>query len=168
LELSALFVLVLAGYGAYNLELNPWAFIPLFLAVGPFVYALRVKKWRAPWLLGAILLAAGGSVFLFKGAEGAWMGVNPLLAGLTTLATGGVIWVMVERSMAAMHTSPAHNPDALVGQVGEARTEIKDDGSVQVGGELWSARSEKPIAEGSAVRVIGREGFILVVEKMSK
>jgi membrane-bound ClpP family serine protease len=168
LEIGALFVLVLAGYGAYNLEINAWAFIPLLLAVGPFLVALRVKKWRTPWLLAAILLAAVGSMFLFKGANEAWMGVNPLLAGLVSVAAGGILWVMVERSLAAMQTSPAHNLGALVGQVGEARTEIQAEGSVQVRGELWSARSEKPIASGDAVRVIGREGFVLIVEKVSQ
>jgi membrane-bound ClpP family serine protease len=53
----------------------------------------------------------------------------------------------------------------LVGQPGEARTEVYNDGSVQVSGELWSARSDHPIPAGSHVRVVGREGFVLVVEK---
>ncbi|RPH62504.1 MAG: hypothetical protein EHM81_02105 [Chloroflexi bacterium] len=168
LEVGALFALALAGYGAYNLDINPWAFVPLVLAVVPFLFALRAKVWRAPLLLATILLAAGGSVFLFRGENGAWIGVNPFLAGVVALFSSGILWVMAEKSLAAMHTSPTHNPDALLGQVGEARTEIKDDGSVQIDGELWSARSEKPIASGSAVRVLRREGFILVVEKMSK
>jgi membrane-bound serine protease (ClpP class) len=142
----------------------------LVLAVVPFLFALRTKAWRTPLLLATILLAAGGSVFLFRGEAGAWlgMGVNPFLAGVVSLFSSGILWVMAEKSLAVMHTSPAHNPDALLGQVGEARTEIKDDGSVQIGGELWSARSEKPIASGSPVRVIRRDGFILIVEKMSK
>jgi membrane-bound ClpP family serine protease len=67
-----------------------------------------------------------------------------------------------------MQRGPVHNPDALIGQIGEARTEIHAEGSVQAGGELWSARSEKPIKMGSAVRILGREGFVLVVEKESK
>ena len=57
---------------------------------------------------------------------------------------------------------------ALIGQAGEARTRIKDSGSVQVGGELWSARSEKPIEQGKAVRVVQKDGFVLVVEEFSK
>jgi membrane protein implicated in regulation of membrane protease activity len=36
---------------------------------------------------------------------------------------------------------------------------------VQAAGELWTARSEKAIPAGTPVRVIGREGFVLVVEK---
>ena len=32
---------------------------------------------------------------------------------------------------------------ALVGQMGEAKTRVHKEGSVQVDGELWSARSQK-------------------------
>ena len=31
-------------------------------------------------------------------------------------------------------------------------------------GELWSARSEKRISAGKQVRVIGRDGFTLIIE----
>jgi membrane-bound ClpP family serine protease len=64
-----------------------------------------------------------------------------------------------------MHTLPSHDLSALVGQIGEAKTHIHAEGSVQVDGELWSARSEKSIPNGSAVKVVAREGFVLVVEK---
>jgi membrane-bound ClpP family serine protease len=53
----------------------------------------------------------------------------------------------------------------LLGQVGEARTKVNDEGSVLVAGELWSARSASPIPAGSTIRVVGREGFVLIVEK---
>jgi membrane-bound ClpP family serine protease len=33
-----------------------------------------------------------------------------------------------------------------------------------VAGELWSATSEEAIPEGAHIKVIGREGFSLVVE----
>jgi membrane-bound serine protease (ClpP class) len=168
LEVATLFALALAAYGAYNLPINPWAFIPLIVAVGPFLAALRLKNLRIPLLLSTLVLVIGGSVFLFRGQDGAWLGVNPLLATLVSILSSGILWVMVARGLESMHISPIHNPDKLLGKVGEARTEIKAEGSVLVGAELWSARSAMPIAAGSAVRVIQREGFILVVEKVSQ
>jgi membrane-bound ClpP family serine protease len=53
----------------------------------------------------------------------------------------------------------------LIGQTGQAKTEIRDIGSAQVAGELWSARSEKVIPLGSRIRVLNREGFTLIVER---
>jgi len=51
----------------------------------------------------------------------------------------------------------------LIGQIGEARTEIKNSGTVYVGGENWSARSETTIRIGSSVRVKERQGLVLLV-----
>ena len=39
------------------------------------------------------------------------------------------------------------------------------DEYVQVAGELWSAKSDKAISAGSPIRVIRRDGFVLIVEK---
>jgi membrane-bound serine protease (ClpP class) len=67
--------------------------------------------------------------------------------------------------MQAAGARPSHDLDGLVGKIGEARTKVDDEGSVQVEGELWSARSENTIPAGSPIRVLRREGFILIVEK---
>ena len=60
--------------------------------------------------------------------------------------------------MEATSMKPTHDLAGLVGQIGEARTRVDDEGSVLVAGELWSARSEKPIPAGSSVRALRREG----------
>jgi membrane-bound serine protease (ClpP class) len=170
LEVGALFVLAAAGYVAFNLgpeAFNAWALIPLGLGLVPFLAALRYKHQRGPLLASAILLAITGSIFLFKSPEGSLVGVNPLLAVVVSVLYSGSLWIMVERSLAAMLQPVAHNLDVVIGQIGEARTRIKENGSVQVGGELWSAHSETAIPAGSAVRVLARDGFSLLVEKES-
>ena len=55
--------------------------------------------------------------------------------------------------------------DRVVGQVGEARTTVHEEGSVFVGGEMWSARSNSLIPAHSRIRVIGRDGIVVVVEQ---
>lgn len=162
-EVGAFFCLALAGYAIYNLSFNFWAFIAIGLSVVPFVYA--VQKPKREWtLLLSILLLVVGSVFMFA-REGGLPAVNPLLAATASALTSGFLWIAARKSMEAAFARPAHDLDALVGQIGEAQTEIHEEGSVQVGGELWSARSEKTIKAGSKVRVVGRKGFVVVVEK---
>jgi membrane-bound serine protease (ClpP class) len=163
-EISALFALVLAGYGAYNLGVNAWALVPLALAVVPFLYAVRVPRWRTALLAATILLVMGGSILLFPGKDGGLIGVNPLLAGFVSLAASGLLWLFVERTLAVMTSPPAHGAHHLIGKIGEARTDINDEGSVQVSSELWSARSSTPIPAGSKVRIVGKEGLVLIVE----
>lgn len=166
-EVLLVFCLMLAGYQIYHLGINAWAVIILVLSLLPFFLAIRSKKWRLPLLAGTILLLIGGSLFLFTNTQG-WPAVDPVLAAIVSLVSGGFVWIGVERSLVAMQKRPIQDPDALVGQEGEAKTEIHAKGSVQVDGELWSARSETLIKAGSMIRVIQRDGFVLVVEKTSE
>jgi membrane-bound serine protease (ClpP class) len=157
----------LAGYSVYFLGINGWALLVMALSVTPFVFALRTKTLRIPLMILFILMLIGGSVFLFLDEKGL-PAVNPLLAGIISILSGGFIWIAVERVLTAQRSQPSNDLQVLIGKVGEARTEINAEGSVQVGGELWSARSEKPITAGSAVRVVQRDGFVLIVEKETK
>ena len=166
-EIGLVLCLGLAGYAVYSLGINGWALLVVGLSVIPFVFALRVKTLRLPLLALSILMLIGGSVFLFVDEKG-WPAVSPLLAGIVSILSGGFVWFAVERVLVAQQAQPINNPDALIGKIGEARTEIGAEGSVQVGGELWSARSEKPITSGSPVRVVQRDGFVLIVENFSK
>jgi membrane-bound serine protease (ClpP class) len=166
LEIGAIFAFVLAGYGAYNLGINPWALVILVLSLVPFIYSLRLPRWRVQLLGGAILLVIAGSIFMFPNESG-WPAVNPILASLVSVLYGGFLYFGIERTLAAMSARPSHDLQSLIGQTGEAKSKIHDSGSVQVAGELWSARSEKPISAGSTVRVVKREGFVLFVEKVS-
>jgi membrane-bound serine protease (ClpP class) len=80
------------------------------------------------------------------------------------------LFLAVRKGIQAYHARPLQDLSTLIGKIGQTKTRVEDDGSVQVAGELWSARSEKPIPAGSRVRVVSREGFILLVtpEKQSK
>lgn len=162
-EIGAFFCFALAGYAIYNLSFNWWALLLLGLSIIPFVYALQ-KPRRESFLALSILLLVIGSVFMFPRTEEQGF-VNPIIAILASGLVTGFLWVAARKSVEATSARPTHDLSGLIGQVGEARTRIGDEGSVFVAGELWSARSENPIPAGSPVRVLRREGFILIVEK---
>jgi membrane-bound serine protease (ClpP class) len=163
LELLAFFTLLLAGYGIYNLSINAWALVILLLGV--ILFFLAVRKFRHPvYLVLSIVLLILGSVYIFPGETWWQPGVNPFLATVVSLLVSGYVWVIATKAMEVATTPPAHDINALIGMTGEAKTDIQKEGSVQVDGELWSAQSNDPISQGSIVRVVGREGFILRVE----
>lgn len=165
LEVGAFLFLALTAYVIYNVGLNPWALIVLVASVIPFVYATRRPKRRI-WLGISIAGVLIGSLYLFN-AEGGWLpAVNPILAIIVSALAGGFLWLSAIKTLQAHQAPPRHDLQALVGQLGEAKTDIHETGSVQVAGELWTARSEKAIPAGATVRVIGREGFVLLVEKV--
>ena len=163
LEVGAFFCFVLAGYAVYNLSINWWALVILILSMISFIYAIQKTK-RELFLGLSILLLVIGSVFLFA-VDGWKPAVNPVVAFLSSSLMAVFLWVVVRKTVQAAGARPIHDLETLIGVTGEARSNIHEDGSVQVGGELWSARSEKSIPAGSIIRVVRREGFILVVEK---
>ena len=162
-EVGAFFCLALAGYAVYNLSFSPWALIVLVLSIIPFIFAIR--KPKREWFLAlSILGLAVGSVYLFP-TKGLQPAVSPLLAILSSVLFAGFLWIAIRKTLQASHARPSHDLSTLVGQLGEAKTRVHSDGSVQVAGELWSARSEKSIPSGSTIKVVAREGFVLIVEK---
>lgn len=162
LEAGALILLILAGWGVYNLPTNTWALVILILGVFPFILAVR-HSGNQVFLVISILALVIGSVFLFQG-EGLLPAVNPVLALFMSSLTAGFFWVVVRSVIESEHARPVHDLDDLIGKTGEVKSDIDDEGTVQVMGELWTAQSDQRIPEGEAVRVTGREGFILQVE----
>jgi membrane-bound serine protease (ClpP class) len=159
-------ILAVGGIGAAILgtafvPINGWALIPVLLGVAFFVLSLLGRR---TWLW--LFLAAGaeslGSAFLFVTGAGA-PAVDPVLAVLTSVLTVGFFWLAVGKAVAAQKARPRVEPLEVVGRIGEARTEINPAGSAYVAGELWSVRSETPIAVGARVRVVERDGLILTV-----
>jgi membrane-bound serine protease (ClpP class) len=56
--------------------------------------------------------------------------------------------------------------EALIGAAGEAVSWQDGEGRVRVKGEIWRARAAAPLAAGTAVRVLSRDGLVLLVESV--
>jgi membrane-bound ClpP family serine protease len=164
-EVGAFFCLALAGYAVYNLSFNWWALVILVLSIVPFIYAVQRPK-RELYLGFSILLLVVGSMFLFA-ADGWMPAVNPFVALVASGLLSAFLWIVVRKTTQAAGARPVHDLETLVGSSGEAKSRIYEEGSVYVAGEMWSARSDQAIPAGSSIRVVRREGFILVVEKNS-
>jgi membrane-bound serine protease (ClpP class) len=161
LEVLAVGGIGAAVVGTAFVPINEWALIPILLGVGFFVVSLlRPRTWL--WLLVAAAAESFGSAFLFVSDTGS-PAVDPVLAVATSVLTVGFFWLAVGKAIAAHKAGPRLKPLDVVGRTGEARTAIDPSGSAYVAGELWSVRSETPIAVGSKVRVVERDGLILTV-----
>jgi membrane-bound serine protease (ClpP class) len=162
IEAGAFLLLVLAGYAIYMIGFNLWALVILLLSFVPFIYAIR--KPGREWALAISLLGViAGSLYMFP-SQGLLPAVHPILAALVSLALAAFLWWSVRKVVAAHTALPIQDLRKLIDQIGEAKTRVHEEGSVQVAGELWSARSDRAVPAGTRIRVIAREGFILVVE----
>lgn len=164
LEITGLFMLLLAGWGIFNLPINYWALAVLIVGVFPPVFALRKTK-KIIFLGISVVSLVIGSAFLLQGESWYRLAVNPGLAIVVSIIIGSLFWIVTNKSLEADAAPPSHDLSTLIGAVGEAKTYVHQEGSVLVNRELWTARSDNPIEAGAQIRVIDREGFILVVEK---
>lgn len=163
LEALALLLLAGAAVGMLTWPVNPLAFISLALGAASFVLSLIQRSRAGMWLLASAILISLGSIFLFEDASGG-PAVQPVLAIAMSALTVLLFWVGVRRGLEAQLSAPTVAAATVIGQIGEARSPVHLGGTVYVGGELWSARSERPILEGQRVRVRGLDGLVVEVE----
>ncbi|MDR5709639.1 MAG: nodulation protein NfeD [Armatimonadota bacterium] len=109
------------------------------------------------FILGAILLTSNQEPYLRLSVE---------LAVAIALLSAAFFLFAVGAGLRAQRRRPATGREALLGAVGEARSELAPQGVVFVQGELWTAESvDGRIPEGSRVRVVEVEGLRLKVRK---
>ncbi len=166
LEVGAVLILALAGYSIANLPVNIWALVLLAFSLIPFFFAVRVRKNSWIYLLGALAAMILGSVFAFPPTESG-VRLNPILAIIVSGLSAGLLWLMARKSLAAFKLTPNHSLDGLIGQVGTAKTDLRLQGAIYVGGEQWTANSSVYVPAGSPVRVVRRSGLVLDVEPVS-
>ena len=167
LEVGAFFLMALAGYAIYFLDIHIWALVLLVVSVIPFGMAIKATSRRGIYLGSSIVGVVIGSAYLFRG-EGLAPAVNIWLVIIVSVLMSAFLWFVITKTFEALESRPSHDLGALVGKVGEAKTDIHDEGSAQISGELWTVRSDKPISAGTRVRVVERSGFVLEVEEAKK
>ena len=188
-ELGALFLWLISAYIIYSIPINIWALGLLLLGFVLFLLSLRriknlvvlgfstaamenpkttrfLRRIKNLVVLGfSIAAVVIGSAFLFD--QPGWQpAVNPVLVLFVSIVVSGFTWVIARKVLEADSMVPVHDLEGLIGATGVAKTAVGEEGSVQVAGELWSAKSDQVIPEGSQVRVVGREGFDLKVEQV--
>jgi len=162
LEIGAFFAIALAGYGIYQLAINWWALLLIVAGIVPMFIAIRkTKNWI--WLIPSFVLMVTGSIFLFPRSTGTGT-INPFFAVLVSTVAIGLVWLIGRKGMDAIKMKPAQDLKKLIGQIAEARTDIKNTGTVYLNSEEWSARSLDLIHAGEPVKVVDRDGLVLIVE----
>jgi membrane-bound serine protease (ClpP class) len=165
LELIALALIFAAGAAIfiYEMAINAWALLALL--VGAVLFAISIRRpGQIAVLVASITAIVLGSAYLFQGPEWWIPGVNIYVAIVVSVLSGGFFWFVARKVIEAGSVRPRQDLEALIGAIGEAKTDVHQEGSVYVGGELWSARSDQRIPTGARVRVLEREGFTLKVE----
>ena len=167
-------LLILAFLGLGNLNAN-WAGVFLILLAG-FLAVLEVYiAGFGATGVGAMIAFVLGSFVLFAQfgtpsptAPSIGFRISPwvLYPTLTLVVGSGTALLYVVRQASKRRPEAEMHP--LIGAIGEAVIELSPRGSVQVGGELWTALvvGGGKIGSGDAVRVIDVDGVTATVEAL--
>ena len=185
----ALLVLILGLAGVYLEFTNPGLIVPgvlggILLIVGLMALSLLPINFAgvalmllavAFFVLEAVtptsgVLAAGGIVAMVLGivilvdTDVPELQIGWSAAILMTLPFAAISVFLLQLAIRSFRLKSATGVEAMVGEMGTARTELWPDGTVFVHGELWSARAVTPVEAGRPVRVIAVNGMRLDVE----
>ncbi|HEY1361735.1 MAG TPA: nodulation protein NfeD [Xanthobacteraceae bacterium] len=184
------FMLMLIGvYGLVFEFLNPGTIVPGLLGSISLLVALYALNLLPISYAGAALVLLGiglmiaevhigafgvigvagiaafviGAIMMFPSAAPAFR-LSPAVIGVATAVSAGLILVVLALLLRSRRRPVVTGKEALIGASGEATDWGQDEGRVRVEGEIWRARAAQPLQPGTRIKVVKREGLVLVVE----
>ena len=162
--------LALAAYGIGVLPVNWFGIVFLILAFALFILDIKAPTHGALTAAGVGSLIVGALVLFNSPNVPAFQRVSvPLVVGMSMI-TGATFFVILLFALRAQRTPIRMGQESLVGRTGIVRSALAPVGTVQLGGELWTAEAdpgETDLPTGTRVRVTRAEGIRLFVKKVS-
>lgn len=169
----AVIAFILFLYSSALLPVNVVGVLLILAAAAFFISELFVTSHGILAAFGVIALLLGGyMLFPEPGAMPpnfyAYIRVAPQTMIGAGLITGGLMFAALVAIVRAQKRQPVVGKEWIVGQVGEARTDLTPTGTVFVSGTWWTAEAiDGEIKAGEKVEVVAMEGLRLKVRKKS-
>ena len=159
-------ILLIIGLMALSLlPINVAGVALIVLAVGFFVFEAMTPVNGILAAGGVIAMVLGIVILVDTDVPELQIGWFPAVA--ITLPFAAISVFLLHLAVRSFRFKVATGTEAMVGETGEARTELNPDGKVFVHGEIWNARSSSAVASGQRVRVVAVDGMHLEVEPRS-
>jgi membrane-bound serine protease (ClpP class) len=156
--------LLLSFFALQTLPVNYTGMLLIIFGVLLFIAEIKVMS-HGLLTIGGIIALILGSLMLFDSPDPAlrvsWQILIPAVATIS-LFFAAVIALVVK----AQRQKQYSGEQSLVGEEGEAVTEIRADGRVFVEGEYWCAFSDQKVQKGRKIRVVTVAGIKLKVEEI--
>lgn len=162
-------LLILAFYSMQTLPVNYAGLLLILLALLLFILEVKITSYGLLTIAGIVAMAIG-SLMLFKSPENfmsPMVQVSMEIVIIFTVMSAGFFIIALTFAFRAQSRKVTTGAEGLVGEFGEARSDIGPKGSVSVHGEIWSAYSDQDISKGDRIQVISVEGLRLKISKAS-
>jgi len=155
--------LILALYAFQTLPVNYAGLLLIVLGIILFIAEIKIISYGL-LSVGGVLSILMGSLMLVD-SDVPYMRLSRPLVYVTVLMTSlialGLMWLAVRSSRRRLVTGN----EAMVGEEGEARTDLRLEGEIFIHGEIWHAVSHEPVERGARVVVEGIKGLKAMVRK---
>jgi len=149
--LGGIFI-ILALFSFQTLPIN-WAGVALILfAIVLFILEIKVISYGG-LTLGGIVSMVLGSIMLIDSPLPA-MRVSLSMIIPVVFFTAAFFLITMYLYYKAQKRKITTGKEALIGEIGTARSDVKESGEVNVHGEIWNAYSDEPISSGESVQII--------------
>ncbi len=159
--------LILAFFAMQTLPINYAGLALIIFGIILFIVEIKIPSYG--------LLTIGGIISMFLGSLMLVESPYPFLrVSLAVIIPGVLVTALffifaVGVGLKAQTRKPATGSEGLVGETGQAFTEIgPKGGKALVHGEIWNAVSEKPIHKGREIQVERVDRLRLFVREMNK
>ncbi len=156
--------IILAFFALQTLPINYAGVLLILLAIVFFIMEMKITSYGLLSVAGIVSLLLG-SLMLFESSSPelrvAWSVLLPTIILVSGFFVG--IAALVFRA----HTNkPRTGTRGLTNEIGVVKKDLEPEGKVFVHGELWNARSQRPLPVGTKVRILGVENLMLEVEPL--
>ena len=153
--------LILAFFAFQSLPINFAGMLLILFAIVLFIAEVKVVS-HGVLAIGGVVAMALGSLMLYDEPEAgfrvSWLVIIPTVA-----VTAGIFIFALTAGVRALTRRPQLGAEALVGATGTAFGALAGEGQIKLQGEIWRAVTDRPIPDGTPVRVIGVDGLTLRV-----
>lgn len=154
--------LLLSFFALQTLPVNYAGMLLIIFGVLLFIAEIKVLS-HGLLTIGGIVSLVMGSLMLFDSTDPAlrvsWTVLLPAVATISLFFLA-VIALVVK----AQRQKKYLGQESLIGEVGEAITDVYTEGRVFIKGEYWYAKSDLKVAKGQKVRVVSVAGMQLTIE----
>jgi membrane-bound serine protease (ClpP class) len=158
--------LLLALYAFHVLPVNYAGVALILVGIGLMVTEFVTPSFGALGVGGVVAFIAGSIILIDTDVEGFAVSM-PLV--LTVAVIAGALFVSTIALAVRQRTRPiVTGQEEMVGAIAQAMEAFSAAGHVWVHGEIWSARSAKPVSKGQDVRIVNIDGLTLEVEPLEQ
>lgn len=162
---AGIILILLAFYALGTLSVNLTGVLLVIAGFGLLLAEILIAPGYGALGVGGLIALILGSIMLMQ-ASTPYLAVSPYAVAGVVLATTAFFFIALRGVVRSRRKQVATGREALIGAIGEARTDLKPRGIVFVEGERWEAEAQGgEVAAGERVRVLGARGFTLFVER---